>query len=360
VTPIRWLLSLALLLPGCRGAAGTPLSADLPPVTVAEDQIIVVTLTDLAAGPGLSGTLVPSRQATLRAEVAGMIMALKVEEGTRVREGTVLLRIDDAVLQDQVRSAESSLRVAEESLALARRNLERTERLAAAGAMAEQEAETMRVQATSAEANQADARARLAAERKQLARTVVRAPFAGVVSERPVHAGDVVQVGAELVTLVDPASLRLEAMVPVQALPTLSVGTPVDFDLVGAPGQHFVGRVERINPAVDPATGQVRLVIGADNREGRLVAGLFARGRVTTHQETVLAVPINAVNLTGPTPVVRRVRGGLVEEVAVRTGMTDAVREFVAITAGLVAGDTVLVGSAQSIAVGTPIRIRRE
>lgn len=356
----RPLLALILLLPGCRGAAGTPVSTDLPPVTVAADQVIVAALTDLASGPGLSGTLVPSRQATLRAEVAGMVMALKVAEGHRVSEGMLLLRIDDAVLQDQVRSAESSLRVAEESLALARRNLERTERLAAAGAMAEQEAETMRVQVTSAEANQADARARLAAARKQLARTVVRAPFAGVVSEGPAHAGDVVQPGDVLVTLVDPGSLRLEARVPVQALPTLSVGTPVDFDLVGAPGQQFVGRVERINPAVDPATGQVRLVIGVDNREGRLVAGLFARGRVTTHQETTLAVPANAVNLTGPTPVVRRLRGGLVEEVAVQTGMTDAIQEFVAITAGLVPGDTVLVGSAQSIAVGTPVRIRKE
>ncbi len=354
------LFPVVLLLLGCRGAAGTPASPDLPPVTVAADQVMVADLVALASGPGLSGTLVPSRQAALRAEVAGMVMALEVEEGTRVRAGTLLLRIDDAVLQDQVRSAESSLRVAEESLALARRNLERTERLAAAGAMAEQEAETMRVQATSAEANQADARARLAAARTQLARTLVRAPFAGVVSELPVHAGDVVQVGAALVTLVDPGSLRLEAMVPVQALPTLSVGTPVDFDLVGAPGRQFVGRVERINPAVDPATGQVRLVIGIDNREGRLVAGLFARGRVTTHQETVLAVPANAVNLTGPTPVVRRLRGGRVEEVAVRTGLTDAVREFVAITAGLAPGDTVLVGSAQSIAVGTPVRIRKE
>jgi len=353
------LLALVFLLPSCRGAAGTP-AAEPPPVTVASDQVLVVSLTDLASGPGLSGTLVPARQATLRAEVAGMIMALPVETGERVSEGSVLVRLDDAVLQDQVRSAESSLRVSDESLALARRNLERTERLAAVGAMAEQEAETMRVQATSAEANRADAQARLAAASKQLARTVVRAPFPGVVSERPVHSGDVVQVGAVLVTMVDPASLRLEAMVPVQALPSLAVGTPVDFDLVGAPGEQFTGQVERLNPAVDPATGQVRLVIGVDNRAGRLVAGLFARGRVTTHREAVLAVPTSAVSLTGPTPVIRRLAGGRVEEVAVTTGMTDAVRELVAITGGLAPGDTVLVGSAQSIAPGTRVRIRKE
>ena len=93
----------------------------------------------------------------------------------------------------------------------------------------------------------------------------MRAPFDGIVSERAVSAGDVVQPGSPLFTVVDPSSMRLEAAVPADALTAVAVGTPVEFTVSGLPGRTFRGRVERVNPVADPATRQVRVYVGIPN-----------------------------------------------------------------------------------------------
>ena len=202
--------------------------------------------------------------------------------------------------------------------------------------------------------------ARLANASKQLDKTAIRAPFAGVVSERQANAGDVLQLGNPAVSVVDPGSLRLEATVPVSALSVLKIGTEVDFGVSGYEGKSFTGRVERINPAVDPATRQVRIYVGIPNSAGRLVAGLFAQGRVSTEQRRALAIPLSGIDFKTTTTSVRRLRGGRVELVAVELGMQDDVLQLVEILKGLAPGDTVLVGPGAGVAVGTPVRITKE
>jgi RND family efflux transporter MFP subunit len=167
-------------------------------------------------------------------------------------------------------------------------------------------------------------------------------------------------MGAQLVSVVDPASLRLEATVPVSALAALKPGTPVEFEVSGYAGRHYTGKIERINPTLDPATRQVRIHVGIPNAGGRLVAGLFAEGRVAIEHRTALSVPVSALDLKTPTPSVRRLRGGRVELVAVDVGLTDDIQQVIEIRAGLTAGDTVLVGPAAAVAVGSPVRIAKE
>ncbi|HEX7024860.1 MAG TPA: efflux RND transporter periplasmic adaptor subunit, partial [Gemmatimonadales bacterium] len=269
-------------------------------------------------------------------------------------------RLDDTAIRDLVLSARSAHRTATEAVAVATRNAERSAKLAEAGALADRDLEQARWTATNAQAGLADAVARLSNAEKQQEKTEIKAPFAGLVSERPVKAGDVVQVGTPLATVVDPASLRLEATVPVSALAVLKVGTPVEFQVSGYEDRRYEGKVERINPALDPATRQVRIYVAIPNTAGRLVAGLFAQGRVATERRTVLAVPQSALDLKAPTPSVRRLRAGRVELVAVGTGMQDDVLQMIEITSGLAAGDTVLVGPSAGVAVGTPVRIVKE
>lgn len=360
-------LSLLLLTGGaaaigaCRGKAGPEsAAADVPAVTLHPDNIAVVAQRTLSSGPGISGSLTAERQATLRAEVAGAVTAVLVEQGQPVRAGQILLRLDDTAIRDGVLSARSAARTAEEALVVAKRNAERSERLAQAGAVAERELEQTRWSVTNAEAGLADANARLASATKQLEKTELRAPFGGIVSERQANAGDVLQLGNPALTLVDPGSLRLEATVPVSALTVLKVGTPVDFEVSGYEGKSFTGRVERINPSVDPATRQVRIYVGIPNLQGRLVAGLFAQGRVATEQRNSLAVPTTALDLKGTGPLVRRLKGGKVETVAVELGITDDILQMVEIKSGLAAGDTVLVGPSAALAAGTLVRIVKE
>jgi RND family efflux transporter MFP subunit len=180
-----------------------------------------------------------------------------------------------------------------------------------------------------------------------------------VVSERQADAGDVVQVGTALFTIVDPRSLQLEASVPADHIGRLRVGTPVEFEVSGL-DRRFTGRIARINPVVDPATRQVRIYVEVPNEEQQLAAGLFAEGRVAMDTKRAVAVPLAAVDGRGTTPLLHVLEAGRVKDVPVRLGLRDEVAEMVEVLAGLAAGDTVLLGSAQGITEGSRVRVVQE
>jgi RND family efflux transporter MFP subunit len=195
--------------------------------------------------------------------------------------------------------------------------------------------------------------------RKALGDATVTAPITGLVARRHVNRGDVVSAGAELYTIIDPSSMRLEASVPSEQLGAIAVGATVHFQVRGYPGQTFAGRIERISPMADPVTRQVPIFVTIPNAQGRLVAGLFAEGRVLQEVKQALVVPLTAVNERGGAPWVLRVRDGKTERVDVALGIRDAQTERVEIAKGLSDGDVLLVGAAQGMTPGTPVRIRQ-
>lgn len=352
-------LSLGLASGGCTGdkdAAAEAQSA-LQPVVLGPENITVAESRELVDGPTISGSLAPEREAEVRAEVAGAVLEVRAEPGQRVKRGDVLARIDATALRDAALSARAAARSAVANVQVTRRNAERTEALAEAGAIADRELEQAQWNVTSAEAASADAKARLVSANEQLDDATVRAPFAGIVSRRDASAGDIVQPGAALFTIVDPASMRLEASVPADALSGLAIGTPVTFTVNGYEGRTFAGKIERINPAADPATGQVRIYVTIPNAGGSLVAGLFAEGRVRTESRQGIALPFNAVDERGVTPSVLKIRGARVERTPVELGVRDAVAEAVEIVSGVAAGDTVILGSAQGLSAGTAVTV---
>jgi RND family efflux transporter MFP subunit len=352
--------ALALTLAACKGKQpDTAAVAADPAVLIGRENLAVANLTELRSGPSISGSLEPKVEARVRSELMGPVERTFVDEGQRVKQGALLARIDDNSVRDAYLSARSAVRTAESSLRNAQRNAERAARLEKAGALPERDLETAQWNQTNAESALADALARLASAEKQLAHTEVRSPINGVVSERQVASGDVVQLGAAMFTIVDLRTLRLEATVPVEDIDRLKVGTPVEFGVSGFDRQ-FKGRIERINPAVDPATRQVRIYVGIPNAEQALVAGLFAEGRVATDARRAVAVPISAVDRRGTEPVVHRIKGGKVDVVPVHLGVRDEAAELVEVAAGIAQGDTVLLGSAQAITEGTPVRVTQE
>jgi membrane fusion protein (multidrug efflux system) len=267
----------------------------------------------------------------------------------------VLVRIDDSALRDDVLSAKSALASAELAATQATRELERARTLASAGAIATRDVEGAERAELQARAALEDAKARLAARVKSLGNTEVRAPFAGVVSERTVSVGDIVSSGGALLTVVDPSSLRLEGAVPASAIGRVRVGAPVSFTVSGYDDRTFTGRVTQISPVADPVTRQVRILAALANDAGSLVGGLFAEGRVASEQHKGLVVAEVAVDQRGVAPFVTRIRNGRVERVDVTLGVRDAVRERVELLTGVNDGDTLLVGAAKAITVGTPI-----
>ena len=347
------------LLAGCRRGQGAAPETGFQVVTVGPENIVVAQAGLVHTGPSLSGNLKAERQATVRAEVGGPVLQTFADKGQAVKAGQVLARIDDTALRDQYLSSRSAVGTAQEAATVADRNLQRTERLVSAGALADRDLESAKLSATSARSQLEDARARMVLAGKQLDKTQIRAPLSGVVSDRPVSAGDVVQPGMGLFTVVDPGSMRLDAAVPADQLSSVHVGAAVFFTVNGYRGRAFEGRIARINPAADPATGQVPVYITIPNANGALVGGLYAQGRVASETRQGIVVPVTAVNDDGSGPVtVLRVKGGRVQSVPVQVGLKDDQAETVELTAGLTPGDTLLVGAALGITPGTPVRIQ--
>jgi RND family efflux transporter MFP subunit len=345
---------------GCKRESAQATSAPAV-VRVGEENVATVASDTISTGPLISGTLLAEREATVRAEVGGSVLQVTAQEGETVRRGQLLARIEDRSIGDAVSSAQSGVRSAEQALQLAEREAKRNEALVAGGAIAERELDAARNAVTAAQAQLEDARSRLSSARKQLDNLTVRAPLDGIVAARAANAGDVVSPGTELYRIIDPRSMRLEASVPSEALSAMKVGLPVQFEVRGYPDQKFEGRIERISPAADPVTRQISIFVTIPNTAGRLVAGLFAEGRVAQQSRRTLVVPLSAVNADdAKSPWVLRVKDGKAERVNVTLGIRDEQTERVEITAGLNAGDRLLVGPAQAITPGTPLQIGGE
>ena len=351
----------AFVTSACSGQAEPAAPAtttDASVVLLAPENVATAVLGQISSGPVISGQLTPAREASVRAQVGGSLVALSVDRGQSVQAGAVVARISARDLESSRSSAQAALRSAETALTVARSESERTKALVAGGALASRDLEQAESGVSAADAQVAAARARLSAVDQQLDDTSVKAPFAGVVSARPASIGDVVAPGTELLTIIDPSSMRLEALVPSDQVPELRRGARVRFTIRGVPGD-FTGTIDRINPTADPVTRQVSCFVTLPNTGGRLIAGLFAEGRVESVTREGVVVPLSAIDETGMGPVVTRVRDEKAEIVPVTLGARQAQTEEVEVTEGLQAGDTVIVGSARNVAAGTPIRIVR-
>jgi RND family efflux transporter MFP subunit len=350
-------LGMLALSIACKGSDSAQAAPGTPPVKVSPENIYVVTTSRLESGPAISGSLTPEQQATIRAEIGGSVVSTSVEEGQRVSKGMRLAKIDDTGIQDSYLSARSGVTAAQSAAETAKREEERAVALLEAGAIAEREVEGAKRANIAAQAQLADARARFALAEKQLASTILSAPFDGVVSKRTVSAGDNVQPGGEMFTIVDPTSMRLEASIPAEAVTSVRIGMPVNFSVAGYTDRVFVGRVTRMSPTADPVTRQVHIYASIPNSGAALVGGLFAEGRVATESRIAATAPLDAIDQRATVPAVMRIRNGSVERVTVTLGIQDAATDRVEIASGVASGDTLLIGPARSISANTPVRI---
>ncbi len=351
------LILACVTLVSCKAKDKPAGTADAEAIAVGPENIAVATSGTITTGPALSGTLLPERDATIRSQITGSVTQTYVDQGTMVRAGAVLVRLDATGVTDAYNAARAGVTSARDAADLAARDLARNQRLLAAGAIAERDIEQSRRAATASTAALEQAKAQLASAQRQVRNTVITSPFSGSVSERPVSVGDVVQAGTAIVTVVDPSSMRLEASVPAEQLASIRVGVPVAFTVSGYPGRQFVGHITRINPTADPATRQVRIYASIPNAGGTLVGGLFATGRLGSAVRNGLTIPVAALDTRGTSPSVMRIKGGRVQKVDVITGLRDEGAERIEITTGLSAGDTLLLGAAQGITPGTAVRV---
>ena len=179
----------------CRAEAEKSADPAAPVVQIGAENVVPVTTGTVVVGPIISGELKPEKEATVRAEVGGSMIEVAVLEAQAVSRARCSAASRRA--RSRTRSSRPVPRCVrrENQLAVARREVERTEKLVNAGALAARDLDVVQNTVTAAEAQLADAKSRLASADRALGDTVIRAPFQGIVSKRTVNAGDVVSPG---------------------------------------------------------------------------------------------------------------------------------------------------------------------
>lgn len=345
--PVLLVLASVLMLAAC-GKSGTDTKADAQPksaapLLISPEDVRSVGQSGLIGAPVINGAIQPARRADLRAEVAAVVLQVARDNGEHVRAGDLLVRLDATAIRDSLSSAEEALRAATQSFDQTERVLARQRTLNQQGMTSTQALEDAELRRNSAQSDLAAAKARVVAARQQMTRTEVRAPFDGVVSERKVSVGDTVQVGREIVKVIDPTSMRFEGQVSADRLGELKLGQAVSFRVNGFGDTEFRGKLARIDAAANPTTRQVELVATFDEpAKAPQVAGLYAEGRVESTDRKALVLAEGAIERQGDTASVWKLVGNQVKKTTVTLGERDERRGEVAILSGLTAGDQVL------------------
>ncbi len=337
-------LAIAASLAACGKDSKGPESKDNKPtqLSVAQEDVMTIQSASIASGPVITGSIEPERRADLRAEVSAIVLQVLKENGEPVKRGDVLVRLDETSIRDTLMSAEAAQRAASLAVEQANRQLERLKTLTASGMTSAKALDDAEMARNNALSELSGARSRLATARQQLARTTVRAPFDGIVSDRKVSNGDTATIGKELVKVIDPSSMRFEGAVSAESISSVKVGQKVNFRVNGYADQEFAGVIKRIDPAANPVTRQVEVLVGfADNAQPR-VAGLYAEGRVDAAASDALMLPESALVRVGDNSHTWRIKDKTLSKVKLVVGARDARTGNYEIKQGLAAGDIVL------------------
>jgi membrane fusion protein (multidrug efflux system) len=228
------------------------------------------------------GSVVAVQGTQVSAEADGVVRAVRFAAGSIVREGEVLVLLDDEIEQSQLRSAEAAAE-------LARLNLERARRLIAQRAISQAELEQT-------EATWKQSAAQVDNIRAVIAKKVVRAPFAGKVGIRRVSVGDFLAKGAPIVSLQTVDPVYVEFSVPQRRIAELREGLIVTVTADAHADQEFWGEITALEPHVDSATRNIRVQATFKNGHGALKPGMFvAVGVVLGEPEAVDVIPATAI-----------------------------------------------------------------
>ncbi|TRZ55486.1 MAG: efflux RND transporter periplasmic adaptor subunit [Rhodocyclaceae bacterium] len=311
-------------------------------VLIAPEDLITVRSGNLASGPVITGSIQPERRADLRAEISAVVLSVLKENGESVKRGDLLVRLDDTSIRDSMTSAEAAARSAAQTFDQTEKQLQRLKTLRGSGMASMQQLEDTEIRRNNAQSDLIAAQARAVQARQQLQRTEVRAPFAGVISERKVSAGDTAQIGKELLKVVDPTSMRFEGFVSADKISSVKVGQAVMFRVNGYDQQTFSGTVKRVDPAANPTTRQVEVLVGfVDNSQPR-VSGLYAEGRIEAGSSRVLMIPDAALVRSGDKAYTWRIQDSKLAKTSLVIGGRDPRRGDYVVLSGLADGDQVV------------------
>jgi membrane fusion protein, multidrug efflux system len=273
----------------CAGTDDRP--AGLETVAVAEREVPrFLTLT---------GTLVANQKADVAADAVGKIQRTFVERGSFVKKGELLAVVDarSAALTQAEASAEA--RAARVRSQQATADCERSGRLFQEGSISKAEYERQGAQCEASQWSKQAAEARASQAGRALGDSSIRAPFAGIIMERLVAAGEYVRPDTRVVSLVDIDQLRLELTVPESAVGSVAEGQTVTFRLASFGDREFPARIRYVGPAVRRMSRDLVVEAILENADHKLRPGMFAAAKVALGTAPTPVVPLTALREEG-------------------------------------------------------------
>lgn len=346
-------------------------------------QVTHVRRKDLSLRKEATGYLAAVRRVEIKAEAGGRVIRRGVEEGMRVQKEHLLLQLDDRDRQLELEEAEAEWLKAR-ALYVVRYESEPTdsvrelsapavpagelEQMFEEGLISKQElldrrrgqerepllAGEYRGAVRAASSGLAQAEQRLERSRLALERTRILAPFSGRVADIQVEAGQQIDAGESLLTLLEDHRLEVDVEVLEADIVQLRPGAPARVRVPALDGAIFEGTIATINPSVDPERGTGRVTVTLPNPRGRLLPGLFAYVDLETGRlANRLLVPVEAVLERQERELVFRVHEGRALWTYISTGERSG--KWIEVTEGLNDGDLVAVGNHFALAHEAPV-----
>jgi RND family efflux transporter MFP subunit len=343
----------------------------------------------------LSGTLLSPDMAKISSEVAGVVREVRVQLGTEVKAGDVLVRLEPSELKFSLDRAESALRQVEAQLGIDRGNdkrppgdeeiasvrqqianhddakaaFERAQQLSGRGLLTKADRDTAETRVKVTEANlQAaldnvhslkaslqDRRASYELAQKKLADAVIKAPVAGAVSERLVQPGEYIRENTPVASIVQVNPLKLKTAIQEKNASLIRPGQGVEFNVEAFLNRTFKGKIAYVSPAVDQATRTFPVEALVENNDRVLKPGFFAKGVVHTKiDENVLAVPEDAISTLAGVSTVYVIENGKARQQQVTLGARQD--KLAEVTSGLKGDETLATTNLSQLATGVSVR----
>ena len=304
-------------------------------------EVAKVTRRPVSASYSGTASLDAPNEAQVVTKTSGIVLELLTEEGRHVEKGQVLARLDSEHQRLQAAQAEATVRKLEA-------NYERSQKMVAAKLVSTEANDQIRYDLD-------NARAALDIARLELSYTNITAPISGVVAQRMVKQGNLVQLNAPLFKIVDDSHLEAVLNVPERELATMKAGLAVTMQVDAIAGKQFAGTIDRISPVVDAGSGTFRVVC-AFSSDGGLRSGMFGRiGIVYDSRTDALTIPRVALLEDEGEPAVYVVRDKKAVRVSLKLGYVDG--EIAEVRSGLSEGESVVTAGKVAIRDGAKVDV---
>lgn len=291
----------------------------------------------------VSGSIEANEQVQLYPETQGLVRKIYFEEGTRVSKGALLLKLNDADLQAQLKKALATRKLKEDN---ARRNAFLLEKEAVSQADAD---------LSLTELNSMDADIELLKE--QIRKTEIRAPFNGIIGLRSISEGAFITTATFISTLMDDAKLKINFALPEKYASLVKTGDRIQFKISGVE-EVFHAKIYAMDPAVSDQTRTIRMRAICEGKDARIVPGLFANISLFPSQnKPSILIPTASIVPVLKGQRVYVVHGDTVAEVTVKTGFRTEDR--IQVTEGLKPGDSVVVNGILYMKKGIKVNVAK-